>query len=130
MAARPSPPAPSLDLASLEASAARNPQDLDAALRLAWAYYGLGRFDRSEEAFERAHRLQADDLEPIFGLGLASKRQGKKSQAVQAFREAAERTSSVADGARASILRRLALGHVNHIERGEWDLEREVWGHA
>jgi len=125
-----SPQPPPIDLAEPEALAAQNPQDADVALRLAWAYYGAGLFDRAEETFERARRLRGDDLEPVFGLGLTLKRLGKNAQAIEAFRKAAERTSEVTDRARASILRRLAIGHVHHLERGEWDLEREVWGRA
>lgn len=121
---------PTIDIAALEAAAAADIRDADVRLRLGWAFYGSGRLDRAENAFQEARRLLPDDSEPAFGLGLTYKKEGKSAEAVEAFRAAAERTSSLTDRARAAILRRLALGHINYLERGEWDLEREVWGRA
>jgi len=117
-------------VAELEAEVAGRPDDVDAWLRLGWAQYGAGHPLPAEQAFERAAALRPDDPEPSFGLGLALKRQMKKEPAIQAFRRVADLTPRLADRARASILRRLALGHINYLERGEWDLEREVWGRA
>jgi Flp pilus assembly protein TadD len=117
-------------MAELEAQVARRPDDVDAWLRLGWARYGADHPIPAEQAFERAAALRPDDPEPPFGLGLALKRQVKKEPAIRAFRRAADLTPSLTDRARASILRRLALGHINYLERGEWDLEREVWGRA
>jgi cytochrome c-type biogenesis protein CcmH/NrfG len=121
---------PRIDLTALEASASANPRDADIRLRLGWGYYGAGRLDRAEGAFQEARRLLPDDPEPYFALGLTFKKVGKAAEAVSAFRDASQRTSHLKDKARAAILRRLSLGHINFLERGEWDLEREVWGRA
>ena len=121
---------PRIDIAALETVAAADLQDADIRLRLGWAHYGAGRLARAESAFQEARRLLPDDSEPAFGLGLTYKKEGRSAEAVKAFREAAERTSHLEDEARAAILRRLSLGHINYLERGEWDLEREVWGRA
>jgi cytochrome c-type biogenesis protein CcmH/NrfG len=121
---------PGIDLTALEQQTAAQPDQVDGWLRLGWARYGSARWEAAEQAFRTAHRLAGSDPEPPFGLGLALKKQGKKPEAIRFFREAAERTTSVADRARAAILRRLALGHVNFLEQGEWNLEREVWGRA
>ena len=121
---------PKIDIAALEAVAAADPRDSDIRLRLGWAYYGSGSLDRAQDAFQEARRLLPDDPEPYFALGLTHKKGGRTAEAVTAFRAASERTSHVKDKARAAILRRLSLGHINYLERGEWDLEREVWGRA
>jgi tetratricopeptide (TPR) repeat protein len=121
---------PGIDIAALEAAAAADPQDADIRLRLGWAYYGSRVLARAESAFQEARRLLPDDPEPPFALGLTHKKEGRSAEAVTAFRAAAERTSHLKDKGRAAILRRLSLGHINYLERGEWDLEREVWGRA
>jgi tetratricopeptide (TPR) repeat protein len=121
---------PSIDLAALEASAAADPRDADIRLRLGWAHYSAGRLDRALAALQEARRLLPDDPEPYFALGLTLKKSGKAAEAVGAFRDASERTGHLKDKARSAILRRLSLGHINFLERGEWDLEREVWGRA
>jgi tetratricopeptide (TPR) repeat protein len=119
-----------IDIAALEAAAAGDPRDADVRLRLGWAHYSAGRLDRAEGAFQEARRLLPDDPEPYFSLGLTHKKGGRAAEAVAAFRDASERTSHLKDKARAAILHRLSLGHINYLERGEWDLEREVWGRA
>jgi tetratricopeptide (TPR) repeat protein len=130
MASLPHVEPPKIDIAALEAAAAADPRDADIRLRLGWAFLSSDRLDRAAGAFQEARRLLPDDPEPYFALGLTHKKEGRSAEAVAAFHDAAERTSHLQDKARAAILRRLSLGHINYLERGEWDLEREVWGRA
>jgi tetratricopeptide (TPR) repeat protein len=104
--------------------------DVAGLLRQGWAHYGAGEYEPAIVQFEQARRLAPEDPEPAFGLGLSHKVTGRQAPAIAAFREAAAHAEHLKDRTRATMLRRLALGHVNHLERGEWDLEREVWGRA
>ncbi len=111
-------------------SAGLSDHDAAAFLRKGWAQYGAGEVEPAIVQFEKARRLAPEDPEPAFGLGLCLKKAGQRSQATSAFRQAASLAERLTDRTRATMLRRLALGHVNHLERGQWDLEREVWGRA
>ncbi|HET7009601.1 MAG TPA: tetratricopeptide repeat protein [Anaerolineales bacterium] len=104
--------------------------EADPLLRKGWSNYAAGDFDEAILQFEAARRLTPDDPEPAYGLGLSFKMFGRKQQAAVAFREAAALADRLENRTRATMLRRLALAHVNHLERGQWDLEREVWGRA
>ena len=119
---------PTIDLDAIAAEATALPDDPAGFLRAGWAYYGAGQYHEAIEHFETAQRLAPDDLEPAFGLGMGFKKTGNKDAAVSAFRKVAERVGRVSDTARGTMLRRLALGHANYLERGQWDLEREGWG--
>jgi tetratricopeptide (TPR) repeat protein len=104
--------------------------EITGLLRQGWAHYGAGEYEPAVAQFEQARHLAPDDPEPAFGLGLSHKLAGRKAQAIAAFREAAAHAEHLTDRTRATMLRRLALGHVNRLERGQWDLEKEVWGRA
>ena len=36
----------------------------------------------------------------------------------------------IQDRTRSAVLRRIARGHLNMLEKGRWDLEKEIWGRA
>ena len=111
-------------------SEAGRSQEVAELLRVAWERYGEGRYEDAVEPLEAARRLAPGDAEPVFALGLNLKKLGRKVPAADAFRQAASLAESLSDRTRGTMLRRLCLGHVNHLERGQWDLEREVWGKA
>jgi len=48
---------------------------------------------------------------------------------VAAFRQVIDLISSEtgANRVKADMLRRLALGHINEITQGDWNLEKEIW---
>jgi len=117
--------APSLE--QLE-QAARAPGGDRAALeRLGWALYGAGRFLDAAAAARECQALAPGDPEPSYLLGMALKASGDSDGAAAAFGAAAANASGVSDTVRGAMLRRLAVGQVNWLQRGEWNLEPETW---
>jgi tetratricopeptide (TPR) repeat protein len=96
-------------------------------LRWGWALYAAGRYAQSAEAAREAIARTGADPEPGYLLGMALKAGGDKQAAVTAFRAAAAELPALQDVVRAAMLRRLAVGQINWLERGEWDLEPETW---
>jgi hypothetical protein len=108
--------------------AARAPGAERASLeRLGWALYGAGRYLDAAVAARECQTLAPGDPEPSYLLGMALKASGDSAGAAAAFGAAAENACGVADTVRGAMLRRLAVGQVNWLERGEWNLEPETW---
>lgn len=57
-----------------------------ATRRLALALYGLGRFDRAQEAYERVLARYPGDLEMLSGVGWCELQRGRRDAAATAFR--------------------------------------------
>jgi hypothetical protein len=58
---------------------------------------------------------------------MSLKAAGDSPGAATAFRDAAADAPGVTDAVRGAMLRRLAVGQVNWLQRGEWNLEPETW---
>jgi Flp pilus assembly protein TadD len=125
MKTEPAVPPSSLDL--LQAEAEAHPQDARAQLRLGWALYGAGRYERAARLLQLARDRSPQDLEVLYLLGLTFKRLGDRARAVQAFQALLPVAALTEDSIRGTMLRRLAVGHVNIISQGAWDLEPETW---
>jgi hypothetical protein len=60
------------------------------------------------------------------------KAQGRRQESVKTFAEVVsllDKDISI-DRTRRAILRRLAHGHINLLESGDWGLEKEIWKHG
>jgi tetratricopeptide (TPR) repeat protein len=108
----------------------KNPTDIINHLRLGWAYYGEDKSDEAADAFQAAIDRFPEDLEALYALGLALKKIGKGSEALKLFKRVIDLTEKLEDQIKGEMLRRLALGHANFIEKGDWDLSGEIWEHA
>ncbi len=93
------------------------------------AYYARKRFSEAEADFEASISLDSTKIDAYYGLGMVCKAQRKNAEATQAFNKVLELTSCEAGdkNTRLDMLRRLALGHVNMINQGDWNLEKEIW---
>jgi tetratricopeptide (TPR) repeat protein len=112
---------------SLKLDVERNPTDVKKYLRLGWAYYGEDRLDEAIETFRNAKHRFPEDIEVLYALALANKKAGNGEDALGIFRNVIESTKSLQDQTRGAMLRRLAIGHANVLERGDWDLRNETW---
>jgi tetratricopeptide (TPR) repeat protein len=85
--------------------------------------------DAAEEDFRKALALNPKSVDAYFGLGLVLKAQDRRQDAIQAFQEVVDLLNSgtVEDRSRMQMLRRLAIGHMNQLRTGDWDLEKEIW---
>lgn len=94
-----------------------------------YAQYTKGDYKASQEDFEKAISIDANDVEAVYGLGLACKQLGDLKESEKAFQQVLDllRAGSVENLTRAKMLERLAKGHVNMITLGDWNLEKEIW---
>ncbi len=92
-----------------------------------WAFYASKDHQKAEADLRESLRLDPNDLDTHYALGLVLKASDQKIPAVEAFRKVVELASYQADPVRARMVRRLALGHIHDIETGEWNLEKETW---
>jgi len=107
--------------------ASRMPEDANAHLRHGWALYGAGDPQGASAEARRAAEVAPGDPEAPYLLGVALKAAGDAGGAVAAFRSAASLAAQQGDASRAAMLRRLAVGQANWLEKGDWDLEPETW---
>lgn len=113
--------------ARAEGEALRAPDDAGARLRYGWALYGSGDAEGASVQARLAAGLAPSDAEAPYLLGMALKVKGDAGGAVAAFRSAASMAAGQGENSRAAMLRRLAIGQANWLEKGAWDLEPETW---
>jgi cytochrome c-type biogenesis protein CcmH/NrfG len=112
---------------SLKAQVEQNPTDIKGHLRLGWTYYGEGMLDEAVEAFGNAKDRFPEDIEVLYALALTYKKAGREKESLDIFRNVVKSAENLDDQTRGVMLRRLAIGHVNVLERGDWDLREETW---
>lgn len=106
-----------------------NPQTYAEFYRQGWALHAAGKQDAAETNLRKAIELEPEAVDAYYTLGLTLKAQDRRKEAVEAFRKV---LSLIAAGAiehnsRSEMVRRLALGHINQVEQGDWNLEKEIW---
>lgn len=108
------------------------PQNSAEYLRRGYAYYSRGRFREALADFQRSAALDPDSVDAVYGLGMAQKASKLHDESVKTFQQVLTllNAGAVADRVRADMLRRLALGHINEITSGNWNLEKEIWHHV
>jgi tetratricopeptide (TPR) repeat protein len=97
--------------------------------RQGWALHAAGKQDAAEQSLRKAIELEPASVDAHFTLGLALKAQDRNREAVELFQKVLTliRSGAVEHNIRSEMVRRLALGHINRIEKGDWDLEGEIW---
>ena len=121
----PAPRLPSIE--ELDQQARAPGSEAAAWLRFGWALYAAGSYLQAAEAARECRTRSASDPEPSYLMGMALKAAGDGEAAVAAFKAAAAVLPAMQEAVRGAMLRRLAVGQVNWIERGKWDLEPETW---
>lgn len=105
------------------------PVDLESSMRRGWAYHSRGKESQAEADFRKALEFAPNSVDANYALGLVLKAQGRKEEAIQAFNQTLQllEAGSVKDPTRAEMLHRLALGHINELSLGDWNLEERIW---
>ncbi len=105
------------------------PNDLIGLMRRGWAYHSHGQHEQAEGDFRNALKLDPESVDANYVLGLVLKAQGRNDDAIGFFDKALNliKAGKVDDKARSAMLRRLSLGHINELKKGDWDLHTEVW---
>ena len=95
------------------------------------AYYARKRYDAAVEDLNQAVALDGTMVDAYYSLGMVLKASGRTEEAVKAFRIVVDLLAPGAGLGKADIdmLRRLALGHINMLTQGDWNLEKEIWKH-
>jgi tetratricopeptide (TPR) repeat protein len=88
--------------------------------------------DAAEENFRQAITLNPKSVDAYYGLGLVLKAQDRRQDAIIAFQQVVDflDASTVEDRSRSQMLHRLAIGHMNYLKTGDWNLEKEIWKRA
>jgi tetratricopeptide (TPR) repeat protein len=93
------------------------------------AYYARKQFSEAEADLKKAVSIDGKNIDSYYSLGMVLKAMNRSEDAVNAFKQVvsliAEKTD--ASSVKYDMLRKLALGHINEITNGDWNLEREIW---
>jgi tetratricopeptide (TPR) repeat protein len=119
-------PVPINVLDNYRAAVTANPASAEAQCNLGWGHYGQKAYAEAVKAFQAALALDANWLDAYYGLALAHKGAGATVDAVAAFEKVRTLAAQVPDVVRAHMLGRLAHGHINEIQKGDWDLDKEL----
>jgi tetratricopeptide (TPR) repeat protein len=95
------------------------------------AYYARKQFEFAAEDFKKAIDLDGKMVDAYYSLGMVLKAIGRKEEAATAFGKVVDLVTpdTGAGNVSADMLRRLALGHMNELTQGDWNLEKEIWKH-
>ena len=93
------------------------------------AYYARGQYDEAEADLKVSISKYGNQIDAYYALGMVCKAAGRKIEATAAFNQVLQllNNSKGEKSTRNDMLRRLALGHVNMINQGDWNLEKEIW---
>ena len=105
------------------------PSTADEYFRRGLAFYARKQLSAAEDDLKEAIARQSDLLDASYVMGMVLKSQGKKAEAILAFQHVLGLIGDQLNKhtARFDMLRRLALGHINMINQGDWNLEKEIW---
>lgn len=97
--------------------------------RRGMAYYARKQFTEAEADLKKAISLDGNNIDSYYSLGMVMKAVHRNEDAVNAFKQVVDLISAKSDAGsvKLDMLRRLALGHINEITEGEWNLGSEMW---
>lgn len=105
------------------------PATADEFLRRGMAYYARGIFNAAEVDLRASIALDSAHIDAYYCLGMVLKALDKKQEATEAFSRVLQliSTSEVGKSTKNDMLSRLAVGHMNMINQGDWNLEKVIW---
>ena len=101
-------------------------------VRRGMAFYARKSYAEAEKDLLQAIALDSKDIEGHYRLGMVYKALKKKEEAVKEFKTVVELLEAQAGftPAKYEMMHRLALGHMNEVAQGDWNLEKEIWKHT
>jgi tetratricopeptide (TPR) repeat protein len=105
------------------------PTDADGFRLRGTAFYARKEYQSAAIDLDRALAIDSSNIDSFYTLGMVYKAMRQKEKSVAAFTRVLEliRIQPETDKVRNAMLRRLALGHINAITQGDWNLEKEIW---
>ncbi len=120
------PDAPATAIDSYLAAVKSNPNSAEAHSNLGWGYYGQRKYSEAAEAFHQALSLDRNMTDAHYGLALALKESGAPQEAVAEFEAVVKLAPQDENAVRGQMLARLARGHINQIQSGDWSLDTDL----
>ena len=102
-------------------------QDVPEVYDRGWLRFSQGDYQWAVEVLQEAVRLDPENVEASYALGLALEASGQGKAAVEGFKMAAISADSPENATQGRKIHRLTIGHVHRIETEDWNLERETW---
>jgi tetratricopeptide (TPR) repeat protein len=115
----------------MDPSSMGEPTSADEFQRRGMAFYARKQFEAAESDLKKAISLDSNHIDSYYSLGMVFKAVDRNEEAIAAFNQVLNligKNSSL-DKTKYDMLRRLALGHVNEMTQGDWNLEKEIWKH-
>ena len=108
------------------------PTTVDEFQKRGMAYYARKQYKEAVTDLEKAVSLDGNNIDSYYSLGMVLKAMNKNDAAVSAFKQVISilATQAGTGGTKYDMLRRLALGHINELTQGDWNLEKEIWKHV
>jgi len=115
----------------IDPSSMGEPSTVEELQKRGMAFYARKRFTEAETDLKKAISMDGNNIDSYYSLGMVLKAVNRKEDAVVAFKQALNLISTLPDAktTKYDMLRRLALGHVNEMTQGDWNLEKEIWKH-
>lgn len=109
-----------------------DPSTADEYQRRGMAYYARKEFNTAENDLKKAVLLDPNHIDAFYSLGMVMKAVNRKDEAISAFNQVVNciTNNAAMKTAKSEMLRKLALGHINEISQGDWNLEKEIWKHV
>ncbi len=113
----------------LDPAAISNPGTAAEFHKRGTAYYARKQYENAVADLKQAIELDGSMVDAHYSLGMVLKAIGRKEEAATAFQKVVDLVSPTTGGGNVSadMLRRLALGHMNELTQGDWNLEKEIW---
>jgi tetratricopeptide (TPR) repeat protein len=110
----------------------QEPSSAEDYQRRGMAYYARKQFSAAESDLKKAISLDSNYLDSFYSLGMVYKALDRKEEATVAFKQVLILISANPESktTKFDMLRKLALGHINEINQGDWNLEKEIWKHV
>jgi tetratricopeptide (TPR) repeat protein len=107
------------------------PSTVDEYQKRGMAFYARKQFKEAEADLRKAILMDGNSIDSFYSLGMVLKAMNRKDDAVVAFKQALDLISAIPNEktTKYDMLRRMALGHVNEMTQGDWNLEKEIWKH-
>lgn len=120
------PEAPANILDTYKAAVTENPNNAEAHSNLGWAYYGQRQYPEAIRAFREALKVDRNWVDAHYGLGMALKESGAGGEAVTSFEAVTRLAPQLDNQVRGTMLAKLAHGHINQIQHGDWNIDHEL----
>jgi tetratricopeptide (TPR) repeat protein len=115
----------------VDPSSMGEPSTVEELQKRGMAYYARKQYEEAEVDLKKAVSMDGNNIDSFYSLGMVLKAVNRKEDAVAAFKQALNLINAIPDSktTKYDMLRRLALGHVNEMTQGDWNLEKEIWKH-